>query len=68
MKTSKVILLLFLLVQTCLSIGHAQEDDEVLFPTDESSILPPDSTPSSPPVIIDDGDSAGVSDVEDYEG
>lgn len=44
---------------------RAQDD----MPNDSETIVPPSSgSNATPPVIIDESDSGGVSDVEEYDG
>ena len=44
---------------------HAQDD----MPNDSETIVPPSTGNSgTPPVIIDESDSGGVSDVDEYDG
>jgi hypothetical protein len=67
MKTKSLLLFSLVLFHTYTNYAHAQDDD-MTFPDQESSVIPADSTNSAPPVIIDDSDSQGVSDVEEYDG
>ena len=67
MKTKYLLLSLVLLkVLTFTSYAHAQDDDDIQVPDQESFI--PTSSDSAPPVIIDESDSSSVSDVEEYDG
>ena len=67
MKTKSLLLLSLVLFHTYTNYAHAQ-DDEMVFPESESSVLPTGSSSSTPPVIIDESDSQDVSDVEEYDG
>ena len=65
MKTKYLLLSLVLLkVLTFSSYAHSQDED--FQDSDSESFVP--TSDSSPPVIIDESDSSGVSDVEEYEG
>lgn len=67
MKTKCFLLSLVLLkVLTFSSYAHAQDDEDVTAPDTET--LLPTSSPSTPPVIIDESDSSDVSDVDEYDG
>lgn len=44
--------------------GMAQEE----IPDEEETIIPPNTNNGTPPTIIDESDSGGVSDVEEYDG
>lgn len=66
MKTKCFLLSLVLLkVLTFSSYAHAQDEDDIAVPDQESMSAP---TSSTPPVIIDESDSSDVSDVEEYDG
>lgn len=66
MKTKCFLLSLVLLkVLTFSSYAHAQDDDDITVPDNETFVPNPGSTP---PVIIDESDSSDVSDVEEYDG
>lgn len=47
------------------SYAYAQDDD-ITVPDQETFV--PSSNGTPPPVIIDESDSSGVSDVEEYDG
>lgn len=65
MKTKCLLLSLVLLkVLTFSSYAHAQDEDDIVVPDDTMTSQPV----NSPPVIIDESDSQGVSDVEEYDG
>lgn len=67
MKTKCLLLSLVLLkVLTFSSYAIAQDDDDIIVPDQET--FSPSSSDSAPPVIIDESDSNGVSDVEEYDG
>ena len=67
MKTKCLLLSLVLLkVLTFSSYAIAQDDDDIIVPDQET--FSPTSSDSAPPVIIDESDSNGVSDVEEYDG
>ena len=67
MKTKCFLLSLVLFkVLTFSSYAHAQDDEDVSVPDQE--IYQPNSSQSTPPIIIDESDSSEVSDVEEYDG
>lgn len=67
MKTKCFLLSLVLLkVLTFSSYAHAQDDEDITVPDNET--FSPSTSGSPPPVIIDESDSSDVSDVEEYDG
>lgn len=67
MKTKSLLLLGLVLFNLSLSYAHAQ-DEEMIFPDSEESVVPAPGSAATPPVIIDESDSQDVSDVEEYDG
>ncbi len=67
MKTKCFLLSLVLLkVLTFSSYAHAQDDEDIAVPDQETFV--PATSGQTPPVIIDESDSSDVSDVEEYDG
>ncbi len=66
MKTKCLLLLGLVLLNFSLSYAHAQ-DEEMIFPESEETVMPTSGN-ASPPTIIDESDSSDVSDVEEYDG
>lgn len=69
MKKFKFILLALSLL-TLTSVAAFAQDDMIIPEEDESTFVPPpvSSDSNNPPVILDESDSADVSDVEEYDG
>lgn len=67
MKTKCLLLLGLILLN---SYAYAQDDDMIIPDNDDETFIPPagDQSSNTPPVIIDESDSADVSDVEEYDG
>lgn len=63
----KIGLLLLTLTLTVLSPFKASAEDDMAV-SDEEIVVPGNSNMTTPPVIMDEGDSGSVSDVEEYDG
>ena len=62
-----LIILVVAMAATLPLKGHAQDD--MSSGSDEETIIPPNTGNNAPPpTIIDESDSGGVSDVEEYDG
>lgn len=63
----KFLLLTVLLASSLkLTTAHAQDDD-MIFPDSDETLIPPQGSTDSAPVLIED-DSSDVSDTEEYDG
>jgi hypothetical protein len=64
-KISPVLIIAILFIGLSTTKIHAQEDD---ISTDSPMIVPSQTnSPSAPPTIIDESDSNGVSEVDEYD-
>lgn len=65
------LLLLLLSISLMATGNYLSAQDEIVIPeSEEETFIPPatSSDSNNPPVILDESDSADVSDVEEYDG
>lgn len=51
-----------------VSVKAFAQDDEDMSADDTPAIVPQPQNSNNPPIILDETDSSGVSDVEEYDG
>lgn len=68
MKFSKFLPYLAILAVMTVSTLALAQDDEDMSADDTPAIVPQPQNSNNPPIILDETDSSGVSDVEEYEG
>jgi hypothetical protein len=67
-KFSKLLAFLAILALMTVSTLAFAQDDEEMSADDTPAIVPQPQNSNNPPIILDETDSSGVSDVEEYEG
>ena len=68
MKFSKFLALFTLIAVMTVSFKAFAQDDEDMSADDTPAIVPQPQNSNNPPIILDETDSSGVSDVEEYDG
>lgn len=69
MKFSKLLTIFTLITLMSLSFkAMAQDDEQDMSADDTPAIVPQPQNSNNPPIILDETDSSGVSDVEEYDG
>lgn len=68
MKFSKFLALFTLIAVMTVSVKAFAQDDEDMSADDTPAIVPQPQNSNNPPIILDETDSSGVSDVEEYDG
>jgi len=67
-KFSKFLALFTLITVMTVSVKAFAQDDEDMSADDTPAIVPQPQNSNNPPIILDETDSSGVSDVEEYDG
>lgn len=70
MKSLKLFLLIFSLLTIVTGKVVSAEDDIIIPESEDETFIPPapNGESSNQPIIMDESDSADVSDVEEYDG
>ncbi len=68
MKFTKFLALFTILALMTVSIQAFAQEDEDMSADDTPAIVPQPQNSNNPPIILDETDSSGVSDVDEYEG
>lgn len=68
MKFSTFLTIFTLIAVMTVSVKAFAQDDEDMSADDTPAIVPQPQNSNNPPIILDETDASGVSDVEEYDG
>ncbi len=68
MKFTKFLAFFTILALMTISVQAFAQDEEDMSTDDTPAIVPQPQNSNNPPIILDESDSSGVSDVDEYEG